>query len=534
MKNKFRSTGPLLGLIARRERLDSTLWVLLLSAFSILLAPMLARMFDSPARQALILTIDNPALISMLGPIYGRDNYTAGAMYFNMMVQWVMLTAAVMNILLVVRHTRADEERSRSDMLLALPTGRFAPLAAVLAFAFFVDLVIALLSGIGIGLCRVEDMGWNGAMLYGAALGAVGLVFAALAALFAQLCTTSRGAVGLSILALGALYVLRGVGDVGSEVLALLSPLGLAQRTQAFVKNFWLPIPILLLEAAAIAAGAFALNGRRDIRQGFISQRPGRDHASPLLRSPLGLAFRLVRMPFFGWLFGMFLLGASYGSILGTIDTFVESSEFYSMVIGARPGYSTAQMFVAMVTSILALCTVIPVLTVLLKVRGEEKDGRSQPVLAAPVSKSRYFASFLIIAAAAALLMELAAALGIYAAAIAVLPDPSELPLGHLLLSNLVYVPALLVMLGIGALFIGAAPQLTALVWIYFGFSFFASFMGRIPGMIPEWLRKLTPFAHIPVLPVDELNAAPLIALTLLAAALMGLGTFFYRRRDLE
>lgn len=71
-------------------------------------------------------------------------------------------------------------------------------------------------------------------------------------------------------MALGFLYLLRGAGDIGNETLSYISPLGLAQRTQAFVENNWFPIPILLTEAAAVTAGAFALNGHRDVRQGYF------------------------------------------------------------------------------------------------------------------------------------------------------------------------------------------------------------------------------------------------------------------------
>lgn len=534
MKSKFENTGKLVCFIMRRERINSSLWIILLSAFSICLAPGLAYMFDASARQALMVTIDNPAMIAMLGPIYGADNYTAGAMFFNMMVQWVMLAAAIMNILLVVRHTRSDEEYGRTDMLRSLPTGKFSVLTSTMITAFFVNLAAALLTGAGIGLCRVEDMGWNGSMLYGAAIGAVGFVFAALTAVFAQLCTTSAGAIGLSVVSLGGLYLMRGAGDIGSETLSYISPLGLAQRTQAYVKNNWTPILILLAEAFVITVFAAFLNSRRDIRQGLLPQKNGKANAKAYLRSPYGLAFRLLMTPFFGWIIGMFVFGVSYGSILGTIDNFVQKSEFYSMVIGANPDYPTAQMFVSMVTSLMALFSALPVLTMIMKFRKEEKDGYYLNVLSNAVPRYRYLAGYVLISFVTSILVQCAAALGIYAAAVTVLPDPGMLPLGYLLKANLVYVPALLVMLGLAVLFIGLLPKATPVVWVYFGFSFFAVFLGRLPGFFPEWAKKLTPFGWIPSLPTDEINWLTLIWLTVIAFALMGIGFAAYRRRDVS
>lgn len=533
MKNSFKNTVNLVRFILLRERVSSVLWIVLLSAFSVALAPMLANMFDAPAREALILTVNNPAMISILGPIYGIENYTAGAMYFNMMVQWVLIAAAVMNIMFVVRHTRNDEEHGRVDMLRALPTGRLSNLSAALISALFVDLLLALVTGFGIAAAGVESMGLNGSLLYAAAVSAVGLVFAALAAVFSQLCGSSRGATGLSVIALGLLYLLRGAGDIGNETLSLLSPLGLAQRVQAYVQDNWLPVIVLLAEAALLAVLAFALNSRRDIRQGLIPEKKGRVNAGGGLLSPLGLAFRLLRVPFFGWIFGMYVIGAAYGSILGTIDTFVQSSEFYSMVIGARPEFSTAQMFVSMVTSLMALCAVVPVLIMALKLRSEEKEGYYQNVLSCSVSRQKYMTSFVVIALMTSFLVQCAAALGIYSAAIAVLPEPGALELGYLLKANLVFLPALWVMLGLAVLLMGHLPRASAAVWAYFGFSFFVSFLGRLPGILPDWVTKLTPFGYIPSLPVDEVNLSTLLLMSGLAALLIFCGGYAYRRRDI-
>lgn len=276
------------------------------------------------------------------------------------------------------------------------------------------------------------------------------------------------------------------------------------------------------------------LNGHRDIRQGLIRERHGKDKAKAYLRSPYGLAFRLLMTPFLGWIIGMFVIGASYGSILGTIDNFVQSSEFYSMMIGANPNFTTAQMFVSMVTSIMALCAVFPVITMVMKFHSEEKDGYYQNILSGSVSRHRYLAGYVLIAFITSILVQCGTALGIYASALSVLPDPSELPLGYLLKANFVYLPALWVMLGVAVLLIGLLPKAMPAIWVYFGFSFFVTFMSRLPNLVPEWAGKLTPFGWIPNLPVDEINWAILAVLTLIACALTDIGFAAYRRRDVS
>ena len=56
------------------------------------------------------------------------------------------VAAALMSIFLVVRHTRADEESGRLELLSATPIGRRAPLAGVLLVAVAANVVLALLT----------------------------------------------------------------------------------------------------------------------------------------------------------------------------------------------------------------------------------------------------------------------------------------------------------------------------------------------------------------------------------------------------
>jgi ABC-2 type transport system permease protein len=60
----------------------------------------------------------------------------------------------------------------------------------------------------------------------------------------------------------------------------------------------------------------------------------------------------------------------------------------------------------------------------------------------------------------------------------------------------------------------------------------FVLFFGRVMGM-PEWIGKITPFGHIPLLIVQDVNYAVLAVLTAIAAALAALGFVCYKRRDM-
>ncbi|MCL1808075.1 MAG: ABC transporter permease [Oscillospiraceae bacterium] len=541
MKGNFDNSGSLVRFILRRERVTSAVWILLIVAFSVGLAPALGGMFgDAESKADLMGMLENPSMIAMVGPAYGLESdYNTGALYANFMLLWVIITVGIMNIFLIVRHTRSDEEKGRAEVVRSLPAGRLSNLNAAMLTAVMVNAALALLTGFGIAAAGVEGMDFTGSMLYGVALGVSGLFFAAVAALFCQLSASSRGASGLSIVTLGLLYMMRAAGDMNSdaEILSWISPMGLIQRSQIFVENFWWPSLVVLLITVFVTALAYLLNAKRDLGQGFIAARPGRKNASSLLSSPTGLAFRLLRNSMTGWFIGIFIIGAAYGTILGTEDfnNFVETNEFYGQLIGSIPGFSTTQMFVSMITSIGAFIAVIPALTAALKLRGEEKEGRAEHLLSRSVSRVRYLSGYTLIAFAASVLMQCGTALGIYSVASAALADTpgSSITLGYLLKANLVYLPALWVMIGLAVLMVGALPKAAAAVWGYYGFSFFLMFIGRLPDLIPGWLQKSTPFAFIPQLPIEEITLLPLAVLTLIAAGLTAAGLFFYKKRDM-
>ena len=532
MGGNFENTGRLIRFVLRRERITSTAWIIILLLFTVGLTPVMGGMFDDAALAAYAETMNNPAMVAMMGPVYGIGNYTVGAMYGNAMLLWTIIIVGVMNIFLVVRHTRADEEDGRTEVVRSLPTGRLSNLHSVMITAIIINTIFALLTGLGVAAMGIESMDFVSSMTFGAVLGVSGVFFAAVAALFSQLASSSRSAITLSLLALGVMYMMRAAGDLYGEALSLVSPMGLIQRSQVFVENYWWPIAILALEAALVVAAAYALNAGRDMGQGFIQAKPGRGDASSLLRSPFGLAFRLSRNTLIIWLLGVFALGVAYGAILGDIEEFVANSDFYSQLIGVNDEYTVAQMFVSMVTFIMSLIALVPVMMVAIKPRGEERDGRAEQVLSKAVSREKYLMSYTVLALATSVLVQMAIALGIYISAVSVLADPGDLALGYLMQANLVFLPAIWVMVGIATLLIGLRPKATTAVWGYYGFVFFIFFVGRIPNLFPDWLNKLSPFGHVPQLPVDNINYVTLLGMTILAAAMTAGGIFFYKRRE--
>jgi ABC-2 type transport system permease protein len=546
----------------RRERFIALAWIVLLVLVVVGLVPFLREVYFADGGDEFAEMLEIPAMTFMIGPNFAAYTDDFGALYTTFMMLFTALAVGIMNVFLVARYTRADEELGRYEVLRSLPIGRLSGLNAALITAVIVNAALAVAVGLGMFAVGDSSMCFNGSMLWGVSLGSVGLVFAGITALFTQLSASSRGAIGYSFAILGIMYVLRAPGDMNPDLewLSLISPLGLVLRTKAYVGNHWWPIAILLITAGVFSALAFKVNSIRDIDQGIIPSRAGRAHGSFLMKSPFGLAFKLSRNALLAWIVAMLLLAASYGSILGGIDEFIANSELYQNLLLApiglgldegleieeavamlheivrEAGFSLPQLFSGMITNIMGIFVTVPVVLFVLKTKNEEREGRSEAILATPVCRNKLLASFAVIAFTSAIVIQIAQAIGMYAVAIASLDDPSELGLGFLIQANLMYVPAIWVMLGLVIFLLGLAPKFTGIIFALFGFSFFNMLFGRL-GMFPAFTRWLSPFEFVPVLPIaphESLNIIPLVVLVAIAAVLTIAGFVFYNKRDIN
>lgn len=527
----FTNTRILADHIWRRERIQIPVWILAVVGLSVAVAAMSPSLFPpGPEREMIAKTMENPAMISMLGPGYGLDNYHLGAIMAHQMLLFTALAAAVMNIMLTIRHTRRDEELGRVEVIRSLPVGQLSNAAAVMVVAAITNLILGLGVAVGLAVLGLEGMDWSGSLTYGAVLTVTGIFFAAASLFFAQLTETARTASGYSFAFLGLAYLLRAVGDISSEPLSLISPLGLVLRAQVYVNNYWWPIWVTLTAAFLVAAAALKLNTLRDLEAGFIAAKPGRKYASPWLQSTLGLVLRLERTTIIGWAVGMLVLGASYGSIYGEVESFIQTSELYQQMLPSVVGYSLLDQFTAMLLSVMSMIAAVPALLVVFKLRGEERANRTEHLLARAVSRSRLMGSFVGTALLTAVLMQVLSVLGLWAAASAVVENPFNL--GEITAAALAYVPLIWILIGTGAALIGLAPKRAGLAWLYLGYTFFVMFIGKML-QLPAWLEKLTPWGYIPNVPLEPLKTGVLLLTLLTAAVLIGLGFYGYRKRDL-
>ncbi|RDI44416.1 ABC transporter permease [Nocardia mexicana] len=525
-------TATLIRFMLRRDRIKLPAWILGITVMSLYYGSALPQVYKTEEDLKAVSSFaegTTGALIS--GPGYGLAHPTVESVIVAVYGLYFLLLAALMNILLISRHTRVEEQTGRAELVRANVVGRYAPLTAALVVALGANVVLSLFVAASFPLAGLEA---DGALLFGAGVGAVGLVFAAITAVTVQITEYSRAASGLAGAALGVAYVVRAAGDSireGGSALSWLSPLAWSQQTRAYSDPRWWPLVLSLVFAGAAVALGYALSSRRDLDAGLVAARRGSPRAALWLNSPVALAFRLQRASLIGWGCALAAMGLLYGALTKTmVDSFADLPDQVVEVFGGDTsrmldGYiSTMAIFDALLVVIFAILGVQ-------SLRGEETRGRAEPVLATGTGRWALYGSWIGVLAvgAAALLLVTGLALGISSA----ISIGDGTYLWKVIAAHLVYLPAVLVVLGVAALLFGVVPAAVGAAWALFGFSMILGFFGPIMDL-PQAVMDLSPFEHAAGLPLEPMTWLPMVVLTLLAAALAGIGGYGFRRRDLD
>ncbi|MCL2529411.1 MAG: ABC transporter permease [Coriobacteriia bacterium] len=517
--------------ILERERIISAIWIVAMAASAVGFAAMYPSLFSTSTElSGMAQTMNTPAMVALMGPVYGLDSLTTAMVMAQTCLIWFAIASAIMNIFFVNRYTRADEELGRLEMFRALPMGRLANIAATLFCVLLLNVLIASLTMAGLLAINIGGTSIHGAFAYSFAIGAIGFSFAGITLLLAQLVSSSRGVLGAAFALFGLFYIIRAWGDMQGNDASYLSPIGLGLKVSAFYdNNLWL-LAVLFGIAILITIVAGVVYVKRDLGAGVIPAKPGRKHASPLLKSPFGLAWRLTRGAVAAWAIAAVVAGAVYGSIVGELQSFLSNNAMMQqMVQGSDGGNSLVNDYITMLFSIMALLAAVPVINAAMKIHSEEKHGRIEQVYATATSRIGLYAGFIVIALLQSVLFMVLSTLGMYASGY----STGLLVLTDLFKASLVYLPALWVMLGVSVALVGLLPRLSVAIWVVYAYSFVIIYFGRM-FKLPDWATNISPFGSVPQLPVADFNAVPLAVLAAIAVALTLVGLAAYRLRDLR
>ncbi|MFF1922467.1 ABC transporter permease [Streptomyces sp. NPDC058221] len=517
-------TWPLLRLALRRDRIVMPLWVVVLGGSFSSVGKSISSLYETAAQRAELAASmnGNSSLRAMYGPVFSDS---VGGLVSWRMIAFGAALAAVMSLVLVVRHTREEEETGRQEMLSSAMVGRRAPLTAALLAALIANTALALVIMAGMA---ASGAGGAGAVALALAVAGVGVLFACTAAIAAQFTESARLAKGLTAAAIGAAFVLKAAGDSatddGSSVLNRLSPVGWAENTRPYAGERWWVLLVIAGAAAVQCVLAYALAGRRDVGMSFLTTRPG--PARGRISTAYGLAIRLQRGALLGWTVSFAAVGIVFGGLTGGAADLVgdnaKTREIFERM-GGQAGLTDA--FLASMVSVLGTVAALYIVSSVLRLHGEEIAGRAEPVLAGGVGRTGWAAGHLLIAFGGAALIMVAGGLGLAAG------YGHELP--AVLGAALVQLPAVWLLGGVTVLLYGALPKAAAAAWGVMGLCLALGWIG--PALdLPQPVMDLSPFTHLPKLPgAAGMQWGPVTLLTALTVVLVAGGLAALRRRDI-
>ncbi|GLY71621.1 ABC transporter permease [Amycolatopsis taiwanensis] len=528
--NATAGTGRLVKLALRREKTLAPWWILLLCTMALVMLAYIKRNMPTPeAMQTYFKLINGNTFLRSLGGSYVVPDVGFMAAWRSGGFLYVLSGLAA--VMIVVRHTRADEDTGRTELLRAGQIGRSAALSTALLVAGGASLAGGVLPALVLIATGLDPVG---SITYGAAMTAAGWVFAAVAAVAAQLARTARTARAISLAVLGGAYILRYAGDASEQYwMKYLSPIGWSHLVVPYSGNHWEMLAVSLAVAACLSALAYWLVGNRDLGEGLLPERQGHERA-PGLHGPISLSWRLNRGLLIKWAVAIGVFAAAAGSLTNLIAGTDTPPSFAKQLVegfGGKPGATYLDNGLWAFTMIFAYVIALYPVLMIQRLRADETSGRTEALQATPVTRLRWAAGHLVVAGlgTAALLAIAGLVCGTVFSQVA--GQPSDIL--RLLAATMGTLPAAWLTGAICLFAYGLIPRAAiAISWI----AWIATVvLGRIAGpLYGLWGgTPVEPFHYIPnTVAGAPFDAMPAIVMLTLSALLLGGGLLALRRRD--
>lgn len=527
--------GALLRMRLRRDALQLSIWIL--GTVALVGATVIGVRTQFPTvadRQGLLATaLANPVILLFRGLPSGSDE---GAFAAFLIAPFLMLLAALMSTFLAVRHTRADEETGRAELVAATPAGRSAGLIATVVHGILANVALGALVAVALLTLGYAPLG---STLVGLSAAATGTVFLAVALVAAEIARTARGANAIGVWAVLVSLLVCGLGNalgtpsadlqrMTSAPLAWASPFGWAENVRAFDADDARP---LLLSLALVVVGlsvTSVLHLGRDLGAAVLPAPRGRSTAGPTLGGPFGLAWREGRGAVLGWVVGGLIVGVMstrLSAVIAQVGTTIPSVQVLLQALSAQGSIARAGVVVFFtLAGILAACAGVQMIA---RLRQDEAAGLAEPVLAGAVSRLRWLGAGLGLSAAAIVGVLGAAVAG--AALGVALTDGAE---GSLVRDAAVSAAGQALAAGVIAAISAGAFVVLPRASVLFGWAMVAvatviGLFGPLLGL-PDAVVHVSPFASVPTVGDDgvDLRAGALWAVVLAttgAAAVLGI-----------
>ena len=467
---------------------------------------------------------------------YEQYKWLSGAIV--MMVIWAALAG--------VGAGRGDEERGLTDGWLASGVSRSRLILARSA-AFGLVLLAACLAAV-VGMIAVapainQDPNVAGSILKALSMAAGVFACYAIALLIAQIPAERQTATALGVGAVVLLLIVNGVADTVGAVswIGVISPFHWMERTTSAAPGgtFDLAGTVGLAAAALIlVAGAIPLFNRRDIGSGLIagarrSAAPVREASrNPLLRLPFSEGLWEQRVGLTVWVASTLVLGAVMLSVTKSVaDAFLADPGLAALFQRASQGEIHASLLGLLWFGVALLLLAGYAVVQVSRWSAQDREGRVELLLSAPISRSRVVVERALEFAVASLLIVIGGYLGLAAKA----PTSGlHLDAGHVFSASFLLWPFALAFGGLGVAVASRWPRIA--VPFLATFAAVEYFLGDLAPVFkfPDWVANLSVF-HLYGNPVvGAFSLTPAILMTLVFAAGFAAALALMRGRDLS
>ncbi len=515
--------STLLRTYMRRDRVMLAAWIGGGCFLYVSQAKSIDQMYSS--QDALVQAADslsaNTAMLAMTGPARALD--TLGGQVAWQSAAFGAVVAGLMSMLIVGRHTRAEEESGRGELVHSGALGRLTPLTTAVALALAANTALGALVAASLVAYGLPS---TGSLALGAALTTTGWVFTGVSAVAAQLTFATRAAHAITGAVIGAAYFARAVGDAGPQSVSWLSAIGWGQATRPFADERWWPLILSVATTALLLRLAVWLHGRRDYGVGMWSDRTprvdDRDFGS------WRLVWHLQRGPLLAWVAAAAVTGVGYGALATSAEDVVGDSKFSADLFA---GPSLTDAFLSTAVLILALLGAAAGVMAAQRPDAEEMLRRVDQLLAGPLPRLRWSLQHAAASLIAVVVVLTVAGLSIGIGYAMATGDPADS--WALLPAALSYAPAALAVTAVVAFAHGLSWSAAVIGWLALGWCAVVGMFGPLLDL-PEWVARVSPFEHIATMPAERFNGSAWAVLWCVALLLTAVGHGLLARRDLR
>jgi ABC-2 type transport system permease protein len=519
-------------LMVRRHRVLLASWLVLLVAMSGGTVSAYQSTYTTPdqRRIATELAQHNAATTLLYGNL--ADPGSPALMFSWEIGAFATILAAIMAVLVATALTRATEDDGTLELVRSSGVDPRLPLRAALTVLLLVAVSLAAgcAAAAGVSVGHVDGVTWPGAVAFGAVVGLTFLLVGVLTVVLAQVAPTAGGTRVLGFAAVGAAFVVRAIADTQHLAeLNWITPLGLRATVRPFAQTRWWVLATAAVVALALAQLATVLSSRREYRAGLLRQRDRRDTRLNV-RSVFGLTRRLSRPSLVTWTVAVAVIGTLF-SAMGSGVTQQSRNGDLGGFLGAQLGTGDpiAGFFAYSGTVVGMMVATYAVLSVL-RSRHDEADGLIDTVLATGIRRWTPLASQVAVTALGS------AVILVTTGALTAVVAPRFINGSDVAILAFAYVvgqwPAAMAAAGWTALLVGRWPRATWLSWVPLVVGGTFALLGQLLG-IPQRIRDLGIFQHVPDVTAPNPNGLPLLVLLTLAAGACLLGAVGTTRRDM-